>query len=419
MTSSLSTPKATRWSRTALPWFLGLWAAVEVLFMLLPFVVPDEWYLDFYLSEEAISKTTQFLAEGSAVLADPDLGWRNRPHFSANEWVIDEHGGRHHRKFTQEKPADTHRVIMLGSSMINGGNFVDNQGTVSAWLEKEYSQSRELTPNSKLNSNSLPQLEAWNFATMMYVLDQIQIQLKRSVVRFQPDTLVIGLHEDPTAGLKSVYVPFRLPDEHNMPFVKPKFHLERGDLTPDQAPLQLLARRDHEFLEYLRQNDAYYPTFQTYQHFSFMPVSHHVSALATRAVNMVSYWQEHPSQLELLRQLMLDIELFADKNGFDVMYLYLPTPRALYRTGIWQVVPDYYASRLEWLEQPWSQEELSHNTGVPQRSGPKVIDVRSAFRASGSENQRFYAADDYHFSEQGNRRLAQVILENLGDLSAD
>src|SRR5690606_29025608 len=98
--------------------------------------------------------------------------------------------------------------VILGSSLVNGSNIVDNHGTISAFMDQQFAerQSSQSVPDTLL-------FETMNFATMMYSLDQIQIQIHEQIVHFKPDTLIIGLHEDPSASLESVYVPFRLPDE--------------------------------------------------------------------------------------------------------------------------------------------------------------------------------------------------------------
>jgi|GEM_PF-1201230 len=374
--------------------FLNLWIVIELLMVLLPFVIPNHWYLHTFLSDKAYSKTEEFLAGAAATLPDKDLGWRNRPNFQHDEWRIDQWGGRNHRDFTMKKPPNTQRIVMLGSSLINGSHFVDNNNTMSASLERQY---QDLLDQSKSPIN----IEVLNFATMMYTLDQIKLQIDQQVLLFQPDVLVIGLHEDPTAGLNSIYVPFRLPDEENMPYVKPKFNINGSTLEQLPAPLEKLAPLNDASLHYFKTQDQNYGTFQAHQHFSFMPLTHGLSTLYAKAVNMLGYWTEQPAQFQLLRALMQEIDAVARNNNMQVMYLYLPTPRSLNRPGVWQWMPDYYQQRLKWMRAAWQDASQSH-----------IVDVRGRLRAM-PDQSNVYAEDDYHFSKQGNDILAQIIIQEL------
>lgn len=391
--------------QSMLPYALGAWLLVELIASLGPLVLPNTWYLQAYLSDTAIEKTNEFLNNASALVPSNTRGWENRPGFERGEWVIDEFGGRHHRKFTLDKPANTVRTLFLGSSLINGSNAVDNHGTISALFENQY----QMLHSSRKNQLHL---EAMNFATMMYTLDQIRIQIP-DLLYLGPDQLIIGLHEDPSAGLKSVYIPFRLPSEENMPFVKPFFSYGNDQLQQHSAPLWSLASLDQQALNEFKAHDDYYYEFSRFSHFSFMPITDYMSRTVIRGANMLDYFNESPSDFMLIRALMADIQAIADQQNIEVSYLYLPTQRSLVRPHVWKVIPDYYQNRLKWLQAEWSPEEITKIKQPPLTQQPHVIDVRRSFRESGLPASKLYIGDGLHFTRQGNSLIAEAILKAL------
>ncbi|MEC8009585.1 MAG: hypothetical protein VX185_02340 [Pseudomonadota bacterium] len=390
---------------TTLLLFLTAWLVTEVALLIAPSLLPDTWYLKGYLSDTAEEKTLEFLNNKNATIPDEDLGWVNKKNLSLGSWVIDQWGGRHHKPIALDKPENTYRTVILGSSLMNGNNAVDNNGTISAILDENLNkEAHELLPQFAIHNH-----EVLNFATMMYGMDQILVQIKKSIINFRPDMLVIGLHEEPIDSLNNVYIPFRLPEEENMPYVKPQFEIQENQLVFHKAPLKLLNPMSQDTVDYFKKQDHFFYNFERFQHFGFMPLGDELSKIYLKAQNMQSYWSPQESEYQLLRTLMADLQAYADKKGIKIVYLYLPTPRGLDRGGIWKFMPDYYAQRLQWLQKPWSQAELAHLESTPDTRKPMVLDIRNYFKTSNISTDKLYAEDYFHFSKQGNKTIADAI----------
>jgi len=377
-----------------------LWFVVELTALALPLLLPMDWYLALYLPEHASAQTTRFLNNELATIPDETLGWINKPNYSKGNWQIDGLGGRNHQPISITPNPELKRIIFLGSSLINGSNFVDNDETISAYLQSQANPT---------------EIEAANFATMMYTLDQIYLQLRDHILRLKPDVIVIGLHEDPSYGLDNLYVPLIRPEEANMPFVKPMFARDESTtLALTLPPLAGLAKRDGQFIDRLRQQDAHFINLQRFAHLHTTPLLAGADLLTTKALNLGRYFTEAEQDHRLLRTLMQTVDTLAAKHQVKIIYAYLPTPRALLQGGIWRFMPDFYASRYQWLARPWPEQRASTQT-----TGPEVVNIRQAFRDQHHNNPMdLYADDGYHFSAYGNQHIAKAIAQALKDLDS-
>lgn len=403
---STQTPKKVP---ITLIYFVVTWLIVEIVLVIAPFIIPDTWYLNAYLSQTAKDKTTEFLNGQNATIPNKELGWENKKNLSLGPWVIDQWGGRHHKPVSLEKPAQTYRTIILGSSLMNGNNAVDNNGTISAFLDTQLNQDID----TLLPQYSNKKHEVLNFATMMYGMDQILIQIKHAIMKFNPDMIIIGLHEEPVDSLKNVYIPFRLPEEENMPYVKPHFELQNDELTFHEAPLHLLSPINHNSVQYFKDHDAFYFNFARFEHFGLMPIANELSKVYLKARNMLSYWSAQQEEYTLLRTLMANLQSYADTKGIEIIYVYLPTPRSLDQGGLWKYIPDYYAQRLSWLQAPWHSDEIKHLATAPQTTKPQVLDIRHYFRQSTISTDELYDADYFHFSKVGNQTISKAIEQSV------
>ena len=117
--------------------------------------------------------TREFLDGDHLLLPDDVVGWSNRPDVAEGNWQIDSLGSRSSHPATA-LPGKAVRVLFLGSSMINGGTRVTNRETVAAFTEDA-------------------DIEALNFGTMMYSLDQVLLSYTEKLEYLGADVIVVGL----------------------------------------------------------------------------------------------------------------------------------------------------------------------------------------------------------------------------------
>src|SRR5262249_15875247 len=141
---------------------------------------------------------------------------------------------------------------------INGGNHVQNDETISAYLED-------------------PQIEAINLGTMLYTLDQSFLAYRDRFHEYEANVVLVGIDSEPVAGLQHDYVPLRFPAEANMPYLKPRFAMRDGELSLVPVhPREMLAealRSPAGFLDFLSGNDSFYFEFETFERFGLLPLS--------------------------------------------------------------------------------------------------------------------------------------------------
>lgn len=356
-----------------------------VVFLLLAHLVvgaaalfaPDEIYLYLYLGEEARESTRRFLNDAHPFLVyDPVLGWRNRPNVRHGKWMTDAHGAR----TTHKVGAASSRkrvVLFLGNSLINGGTHVSNQETLSAYIEDASTESI-------------------NFATMLYSLDQVYLDYKERLGRYKADVVVVGLPAEPTAGLLNRYLPFRVRVESKMPFFKPRFEMNSGELSILSVPsLETYAGLFNRpgVLKPLEKTDAYYGRFSGYKRFGLMPASDFIYSVYEWIRNLVRSIRGDDEGMPLLKRLIYQMSLEARRRNAAVVFVALPDLKTV-APGVWQrYLPDRYGERMKDLK----------GEGYP------ILDLRPALRKSGLLPGALFEADGTHYSSAGNRIIAAEI----------
>ena len=363
-------------------WTVLLLVAVEfIAIVIAPLVVPDHVYLGRYLSDTAKENTAQFLNdEDEYMIRDDVVGWRNRPNSGKGMWAVDEHGSRTTHPFTTE-PSKPFRVMILGSSLVNGGGHVTIDETITAQLEDSV-------------------IEALNFGTMLYALDQTFLEYKHELYRYNPQLLIVGISASPQEGLRNQYVPFRSPKEINMPYLKPRFRLASHKLEllplPDREMHERILEND-ELMATLRNSDEFYSEFGTWKRFGFVPFSYGLWRTWVKARNFMRIIRDDPSENDLLKAIMTMMVSEARTHGAKVLFITLPDVPAISPGRIRRFLPDEYGRMVEDLKS----------------SGYWVLDIRDTFRASGEGVRDLFWVDNYHFSPEGNRLIAQAIRREI------
>lgn len=165
-----------------------------------------KWQLKWE-SDHSNPQPTQFQID----VFDPVLGWSQKKglknaEFMAKTVNFSAAGTRGTTEYTQKKPADKFRILIVGDSFTFGDQVSDSE-TYAAYLE-----------------NILPNTEVLNFGVHGYGLDQMLLMLQRQAPIYQPDLVIFGYIYD---DLHRTILSFR-------EYQKPRFKIKSGQLV---APL--------------------------------------------------------------------------------------------------------------------------------------------------------------------------------------
>lgn len=371
--------------RSSSPLVFGLlvgWLVLELVFALaLPALIGDTQYFAWYVPDKAKQSTARFLRDENANIPDPIAGWRNKPNVHLGKWVVDANGSRSsHPVDLHHKGAPT-RVVFFGSSMVNGGEGVDNQHTISAGIESD-------------------RIESLNFASMAFSLDQSLLLYREMANQLQADVVVVGLDSDPIDGLYNHYIPLMLHDEVGVPYLKPRFRLDNGSLDLVPIDLKWLADLDHapQFVSFLQQNDRHYEKLIEYKHCDFTPLAHGACWLHDKVTSTMNYLNGGKLATDpLMEAEMAQFQKEVSAHGAKLIFMVLPNARMFYWSGYWKYFPDVYALRIKALRD----------------KGFAILDVRDLFRKSGLDGDALFWDDQHHFAAPGNRVAAAGLLKMI------
>ncbi|MBV1884310.1 MAG: hypothetical protein KUG82_21895 [Pseudomonadales bacterium] len=359
---------------------LAIWFFCEMFAVfILPFCFSDAFFMSLYMDDKAKISTARFLNNENANIPDSITGWFNKPNEKRKHWVTDQYGSRSANPAVIERNNKT-RVIFLGSSMVNGGEGVANNETMSAYLDSETR-------------------EAFNFASMSYSVDQSLLTYRSKIKLFEPDILVVGIDPTPITGLYNHYIPFKIPEETSMPYLKPRFKLRDDELVeirPNQNWLKSYLTND-EFHHFLKKNDAYFRDFEQFQSFGFTPIAQGLFALFKRVRSFVSYYYAEGVSDPLLEKVMDTFVMEAAQEGTKVYFAILPNQRMYSWSGIWQFFPDVYQLRVNAL-------------GL---EGFNTIDIRQTLIDSGYSGNELFHDDEWHYRRLANEIIGEAIKVEL------
>lgn len=344
--------------------------------VLSPLLIPRSRCLSWYLSDKAKLETRRFLQGQSILLLDEYTGWRNRPDVKQQNWIIDSQGSRSTHAFTTQRIKPI-RALFLGSSTINGGTRIRNDQTISAFLEDG-------------------DIEALNFGTMMYSLDQCLLAYQHRLYAFNANVIIVGLDADPVSGLKNHYIPLHFPDEENMPYLKPRFELASNSLRlvtvrPEVALSTFPQCSD--LLDFLSKNDSFYFRFETYRRMGLLPLSGGLRFLYLRTLSFMTNFRYDSQDERLLTELMTEMVNEARKRDAEVIFLMVPEMTTFAMSGVHHFLPDNYARRYDEL----------------RSAGYNVVDIRQIFRDSGRTAYELFDPDEVHLTPLSNQMVAEAL----------
>ncbi len=344
--------------------------------LVLPLFVSRTQYLSWYLGSQSIDATRRFLYGDAYLVPDKFAGWRNRPNVAIGNWIIDAYGARSTHLILGVS-AQSSRIMVLGSSMINGGTNIKNDETISAYLEDADE-------------------EVLNFGTMMYSVDQCLRAYQHDLHKYGAKVVLVGLDTLSAEGLRNHYIPFRMRDEKNMPYIKPRYELANGGLRliPVEPEVQLAhVPKSTELLDFLKQNDQFYHNFSDYCRMDFSPLAASSNFLCNKLVNLYRRFLPDKERGDLLLTVMKEMESVAREHGAQVIFIMLPQQKDFVHRGIRRFLPDVY----------------SRSFNIIESRGFDVIDGRQALLNSGEPLDQLFQVDGIHYKPLANRLVAQAI----------
>ncbi|MGE5232894.1 MAG: SGNH/GDSL hydrolase family protein [Acidobacteriota bacterium] len=203
------------------------------------------------------------------IVYDRELGWTVRPNASKSFYRANAAGIRADREYAPEPPAGVVRLAAFGDSFTHASD-VPNDSTWEARLEA-------------LD----PRLEVLNYGVPGFGPDQALLRYRREGARFHPQVVLLGYMSENISRVVNTFRPFYFP-RSGMPFAKPRFELDGGNLVLVPNPVPALADYrqvlDHpqEWLPRLGEHDWFYQRDSARPRFDFLPSVRFVTVIGNQ-----------------------------------------------------------------------------------------------------------------------------------------
>lgn len=212
-----------------------VWQAVAILFV--------EFILFMAgLGEEEMFKLDPEL--GSRHMVNKRITWRSEG-YAVSYFDAD---GMREPGLTISKPTNTYRIALLGDSMVEG---------LQVPIEKTYGQllNKELSKDKNV--------QVLNFGTSGYSTAQEYLQLKKQVMKYKPDLVLLGYNS------RDIFENWSAPDQVITNLRPVALHLPGGKLIIDTSPVTLwMNSKRAKFLlqiDWIRQNSRIWGYFSALQ----------------------------------------------------------------------------------------------------------------------------------------------------------
>ncbi|MBX9880288.1 MAG: SGNH/GDSL hydrolase family protein [Candidatus Obscuribacterales bacterium] len=213
-----------------------VWQAIAILFVEMILFMAG-------LGEEEMFKLDPDL--GSKHMVNKRITWRSEGYAVS---YLDADGMRE-PGLTIAKPANTYRIALLGDSMVEGFQVP---------IEKTFGQllNKELTTSDK-------KVQVLNFGTSGYSTAQEYVQLKKQVMKYKPDLVLLGYNS------RDIFENWSAPDQVITNLRPVALHLPGGKLIIDTSPVTLwMNSKRAKFLmqiDWIRQNSRIWGYFSALQ----------------------------------------------------------------------------------------------------------------------------------------------------------
>ena len=101
------------------------------------------------------------------IVEDPDIGYLPKKNQKICRFGKEIHYNNYHQRSDPLSPSSSFRIFMIGDSILNGGNYIDNTETISEILERQLNQSLGLR-GEVLNASA----GGWSFYNYCAYIDK-------------------------------------------------------------------------------------------------------------------------------------------------------------------------------------------------------------------------------------------------------
>jgi hypothetical protein len=309
------------------------------------------------------------------IVYDEALGWTVGPsrrsgdgiHFSSAEGIRAAIPGSVLPKATEKR-----RIAIVGDSFAFA-QYVKFEESFGHLLERAFS----------------PKVEVLNFGVPGYGVDQALVKLETQVLAWKPDVVVFGFPEVNFFRTMTVY-PFINWPTWNMPFSKPRFVLNQGELrklnVPTIPPEKMFAMASISDLPFLQYDRGYNAS-------DWQDTLWDLSYIKRLLTRHFPRWTETPAHLGEAERLRLNREILkhfirtAEDNGIVPLLVFFPQSPELDRLSKGQ------QTRAQRTLKTWDVPVLD-TTPCLLEAGP-IKDV--------------YLPGDPHYSALGNAAVAKCV----------
>ena len=200
----------------------------------------------------------QIADSSSYMVFDAELGWTVRPNGNKPPYKANSKGIRGDREYALAPAPGTVRVATFGDSFTHASG-VPNGFT---WEEKL--------------EESLPGFEVMNFGIPGSDPGQGLMRYRREGIQYRPAVVLIGYMSENINRMVNVFRPFYF-SRSGIPFSKPRFAIEGGELTLVPNPIHSLAEYDtllrnpEKEIPRLGEHDYFYHRFNRRSRLDFLP----------------------------------------------------------------------------------------------------------------------------------------------------
>lgn len=182
-----------------------------------PFVVPVEQM------NERIEEYLE-VKEWAAVIYDANLGWTFKPNTERQGGIFTVNGAgiRARREYAQTPPDDTLRIAIFGDSFTAGEDVSDDES---------WGQQLE----TLLNKAGI-RTEVLNLGVSGYGMDQAYLRWQHFGLGFAPDIVIFGMQPENLKRNLNVFRQLLDNSRYALPFSKPRFIDDDGELTLVNVP---------------------------------------------------------------------------------------------------------------------------------------------------------------------------------------
>ena len=336
-----------------------------------------------------------FASDRTFMVADPLLGWAPRPGIQTDDYTYNVEGIRvvtRETTYGEIAPPGVWRVALFGDSYTNGAEVKDDE----TWGVKA---------EAELQRRDVP-VQVLNFGVNGYGMDQAFLRWRYTGRTFHPDVVVFGLQLENAKRNVNLIRPIYLRQTEQLPFAKPRFVIEEGELRLVNSPVLPPER----IADTLRDMNAW-PLARYEGHYNpddYVPQPWHRSRAVSLATGILSDTTSpdandditSPDERALAIRILQSFKAEAEAAGARFLVYYMPKRHELRRLQTAGSLPD--ATFVDELQTHF--DLLSAADPLLEEAGRTSL---AALYARGG-----------HYSAAGNHVVARVLAERLSAMAA-